>query len=178
MFRAVILFCLIALFPAPAFAQRAPEAGADDFAWEIGLWNTHVQVRAPLEANAAWTSFEGTSEVRPLSNGRANTVDLSLTNAAGGRIEGVALRLFNPQSGQWSINFASMKDGLLTAPVHGRFHDGRGVFHGQDTIDGRVVLVRFVISDVTADSARFEQSYSDDSGESWIDNWIATDTRR
>ena len=138
---------------------------------------SHPLAHGPLEANAAWATFDGTSDIHPLSNGRANTVDLSVANAAGGRIEGVSLRLFNPATGQWSLNFASMRDGLLTAPVYGGFADGRGVFHGQDTVDGRVVMVRFVISDVTADSARFVQSYSADGGVTWIDNWIATDTR-
>lgn len=177
MVRMLFLACLIALCPAAASARQA-HPGADAFAWETGLWDTHVEVRAPLDADAAWTAFDGTSDVHALSQGRANTVDLSLTNAAGGRIEGVSLRLFNPATGQWSLNFASMRDGLLTAPVYGGFVDGHGVFHGQDTVDGRVVPVRFVISGVTADSARFVQSYSADGGQTWIDNWIATDTRR
>lgn len=163
--------------PVSAWAQTAHEA-ANDFNWEIGLWNTHVQLRAPLDANAAWAEFDGTSNVQALSNSRANTVDLSLTNSAGNRIEGVSIRLFNPQTAQWNINYASMRDGALTAPVYGNFHDARGVFYGQDTVDGRAVMVRFVISDVSANSARFTQSYSADGGQTWIDNWVATDTRR
>ena len=178
MLRTLALVCVMMLAPAAVLAQSAPNAGADDFEWEAGLWDTHVQVRGPLDPDAPWTVFDGTSHVRLLSQGRANTVDLSLANAAGARIEGVALRLFNPNSGQWSINFAGMNDGTLTAPVYGGFKDGRGEFYGQDTVDGRVVMVRFVISDVTADSARFVQSWSTDGGQSWIDNWIATDTRR
>jgi hypothetical protein len=178
MLRVLALFCAVMLCSTTASAQTVLNAGAEDFDWEIGLWNTHVEVRAPLDANASWTTFQGTSDVRPLSQGRANTVDLSLTNDAGTRIEGVALRLFNPQSGQWSINFASMRDGTLTAPVYGGFVDGRGEFYGQDMVDGRAVTVRFVISDVTPNSARFVQSYSADGGRSWIDNWIAADTRR
>ena len=178
MLRTLALVCVMMLAPAAVFAQSAPNAGADDFEWEVGLWDTHVQVRGPLDPDAPWTVFDGSSDVRLLSQGRANTVDLSLANAAGARIEGVALRLFNPNSGQWSINFAAMSDGTLTAPVYGGFKDGRGEFYGQDTVDGRVVMVRFVISDVTADSARFVQSWSADGGQSWIDNWIATDTRR
>jgi hypothetical protein len=114
--------------------------------------------------------------VRPLSRGRSNTVELDVKSGER-RIEGVALRLYDPQTHQWSINFASMRDGLLTAPVYGSFSEGRGSFFGQDTVDGRVVLVRFVISDITPTSARFEQSYSNDGGKSWLVNWIATDTR-
>ncbi len=163
--------------PVSAWAQAAHE-GADDFDWEIGPWSTHVQVRAPLDANAAWAEFDGTSDVHALSDSRANTVDLALANTAGNRIEGVSLRLFNPQTGLLNINYASMRDGALTAPFYGSFHEGRGVFYGQDTAGGRAVLVRFVISDVTTNSARFTQSYSADGGQTWIDNWIAVDTRR
>jgi hypothetical protein len=169
--------CVIGLC-APVIASAQVRDGADDFNWEIGVWDTHVQVRAPLDAVAHWTTFDGTSDVHALSGSRANTVDLSLANATGNRIEGVSLRLFNPQTRQWSLNFASMRDGMLTAPVYGQFTDGRGAFYGQDTVDGRVVMVRFVISDITPTSARFVQSYSADGGETWIDNWIATDTRR
>jgi hypothetical protein len=34
-----------------------------------------------------------------------------------------------------------------------------------------------VISDITPDSCRFEQAFSDDGGKTWEVNWIALDTR-
>jgi hypothetical protein len=37
--------------------------------------------------------------------------------------------------------------------------------------------VRFVISDITPNSCRFEQAFSDDGGRNWEVNWIAIDTR-
>ena len=40
-----------------------------------------------------------------------------------------------------------------------------------------ILLVRFVISDSTPDSCRFEQAFSDDGGKNWEVNWIAIDTR-
>ena len=40
-----------------------------------------------------------------------------------------------------------------------------------------MIFVRFVISEVTADSARFEQAFSQDGGRTWETNWIAIDTR-
>lgn len=184
--RSGVLFALlIGLMTAPiaAVAQTdAPRAhqtrdGARDFDWEIGTWTTRVRVRAPLSEDAEWAEFRGTSVVHAFADGRANLVDLDVASGER-RIEAVSLRLYNPQVRQWSLNFASMRDGLLTAPVYGAFAEGRGVFYGQDTSDGRVVLVRFVISDVTANSARFVQSYSADGGQTWIDNWIAVDTRR
>lgn len=171
------LFALLALgwLCAPANAEEVD--GARAFDWEIGAWDTHVRIRAPLSEDATWTEFNGTSIVHAFSQGRANLVELSVANDER-RVEGVSLRLYNPQTHQWSLNFASMRDGQLTSPVFGAFANGRGVFFGQDTVEGRVVLVRFVISDISANSARFVQSYSADGGATWIDNWIAVDTRR
>ena len=110
--------------------------------------------------------------------GRANLVELSV-ESAGGRIEGLSLRLYNPETRQWTLNFAGAASGVLTPPVTGAFDaDGRGMFYGVDTVRGRTVLVRFVISEVTANSARFEQAFSDDGGATWESNWLAVDTRR
>jgi hypothetical protein len=62
--------------------------------------------------------------------------------------------------------------------VIGEFQDGRGLFFGDDTLGGRPIKVRFVISRITANSYRFEQAFSSDGGKSWERNWIAIDTRR
>jgi hypothetical protein len=111
-------------------------------------------------------------------DGRANFVELSVGGSAG-KIEGGALRLYNPQSRQWSLNFASLRNGLLTAPVYGGFDGrGRGTFYGQDMLDGRAILVRFVVTPKSSNEAHFEQAYSADGGATWETNWIAVDTRR
>ena len=168
--------------PPAILAQQSPTGqvrdGSHGFDWEIGAWDTQVRVRAPLSTAETWTEFRGTSIVHGFSNNRSNLVDLAVANTSGGRIEGVSLRLYNPQTQQWSLNFASIRAGILTPPVYGGFANGRGEFYGQDTVDGRTVLVRFVISDITANSAHFEQSFSADGGRTWIANWIATDARR
>ena len=68
--------------------------------------------------------------------------------------------------------------GVLTAPVFGGFDGGgRGVFYGQDTLDGRAIFVRFVITRVSPVETHFEQAYSTDGGRTWEDNWNAVDTR-
>src|ERR1039458_2082280 len=59
----------------------------------------------------------------------------------------------------------------------GEFKNGRGEFFDQETLNGRGIFVRFVISDITPDSCRFEQAFSEDGGKTWEVNWIATDTR-
>jgi hypothetical protein len=154
-----------------------PRDGAHDFDFEVGTWRTHLRrLQGPLSGSTTWVEYAGTSHVRPVLDGRANLVELSVHGPAG-RIEGLSLRLYDPAAGQWSLNFSNVRSGTLSPPVIGAFEDGRGEFYGQDTLDGRAILVRFVISDVTPTSCRFEQSFSADGGRTWEPNWIAVDTR-
>jgi hypothetical protein len=173
---------LLALQPAGALEPRsaphaATHAGQRDFDWETGTWRTHVRRLAkPLSGSKEWIEYAGTSVVREVLDGRANLVELRVEGPAG-RIHGTSLRLYNPQTRQWSLNYASMANGMLSRPVYGGFRDGRGEFYGIEDMDGRAVLVRFVISDVSKDSARFEQAFSVDAGRTWETNWIAVDER-
>ena len=151
--------------------------GQHDFDFEIGTWKTHLRrLVHPLTNSTNWVEYEGTTVVRRVWNGRANLVELE-ADGPGGHFEGLNLRLYNPQSHQWSLNFANSNDGALTQPTVGEFKDGRGEFFDQETLNGRAIFVRFVISDVTPNSCRFEQSFSDDGGKTWEVNWIAIDTR-
>ena len=87
------------------------------------------------------------------------------------------MRLYNPTSHQWSLNWANQKNGHFDVPTIGEFKNGRGEFFDQETLNGRAIFVRFVISDTTPNSCRFEQAFSDDGGKTWEVNWIAIDTR-
>jgi hypothetical protein len=114
--------------------------------------------------------------VRKVWNGRANLVEL-VADGPSGHFEGLSLRLYNPQSRQWSLNFANINGGVMTQPTIGEFKNERGEFFNQETLNGRAIFVRFVISDITPNSCRFEQAFSADWGKTWEVNWIATDTR-
>jgi hypothetical protein len=158
-------------------ASQASRDGSHDFDFEIGEWSTHVKrLQKPLSGSTTWVEYTGTTIVRGVLGRRANLAELAIEGPAG-RIEGAALRLYNPETRQWSVNYFSAADGTLTAPLFGGFHEGRGLFFGQDTFAGRAVLVRFVILKESEDRYRFEQSFSADGGEHWELNWVATDTR-
>jgi hypothetical protein len=151
--------------------------GQHDFDFEIGTWATHLRrLKDPLAGSTDWVEYKGSSVVREIWGGRANLVELDVAGAAG-RIEGLNLRLYRPQSRQWSRTFASSANGLLATPAIGAFEDGRGAFYSQEDVGGRAILSRFVISDITPTSCRFEQAFSDDWGSTWEPNWIAVDTR-
>src|SRR5258708_6238802 len=158
----------------PATAGRD---GQHDFDFEIGIWKSRLRrLVRPLTGSTTWVEMDGTSVVRKVWNGRANLLELEV-DGGGGHLEGLSLRLYNPESHQWSLNFANSGDGALSQPTIGGFKDGRGEFFDQETLNGRAIFVRFVISDITPNSCRFEQAFSKDGGKTWEVNWIATDTR-
>jgi hypothetical protein len=183
----ILTFVVLVLssLPQPGRAQEATQTkpnvssrdGQHDFDFHIGTWKTHLNRRLhPLTGSNTWVEYEGTTVVRKVWNGRANLVELKADGPAG-HFEGLNLRLYNPNSHQWSLNFANINDGILTQPTIGEFKNGRGEFFDQETLNGRAILVRFVVLDITPSSCRFEQSCSDDGGKTWEVNWIAIDTR-
>ena len=160
-----------------AVSVLAQKDGQHDFDFEIGTWKTHLRrLQRPLSGSTNWVEYDGTTVVSKVLDGRANLVELKV-NGPAGRLEGLSLRLYNPQSRQWSLNFANINDGQMTRPAIGEFKNGRGEFYNEDTYNGRAIFVRFVITEIADDQYRFEQSFSADGGQTWEVNWIAIDTR-
>jgi hypothetical protein len=159
-------------------SSTAPQRdGQHDFDFEIGTWKTHLsRLDHPLTGSRTWIELYGTSVVRKIWDGRANMVELEV-DGPNGHVEGLNLHLYNPQSHQWSLNFANVRSGTLSVPTVGEFKNGRGEFYDQEEFNGRMILVRNIWMDITADSCRFEQAFSDDGGKTWETNWIAVDTR-
>jgi hypothetical protein len=160
-----------------AAAAKAPRDGQHDFDFNIGTWKVHVsRLRRPLSGSTDWLEYDGVANVRELWEGRANLLELAVQGQAG-RIEGAGLRLYNPESRQWSLNWASPGAGVMTQPMIGEFKDGRGEFFSHELFEGRGILVRNSFFDISAASARFEQAFSNDGGRTWEANWIMTFTR-
>jgi hypothetical protein len=163
--------------PGPPQGKSTERDGQHDFDFEIGTWKTHLKrLLHPLTGTTTWVEYEGTTVVRKVWNGRANILELEADGPAG-HFLGLNLRLYNPESHQWSLNFSNSASGTLSQPTIGEFKNGRGEFYDQETLNGRAILVRFVISDITPNSCRFEQAFSNDGGKTWEVNWIAIDTR-
>jgi hypothetical protein len=189
--RTYLLACglVVILQPLPVVAQlnsNASEAsqpperdGQHDFDFEIGSWKSHgSRLVHPLTGSKTWAEFNGTSVVRPVWNGRANLVQLEADGPVVGHIENLSLRLYNPQSHQWSLYYSSSKSGTLSVvPTVGKFKNGRGEFFDMELLNGKNILVRNVWSDITPNSCHFEQAFSEDTGKTWEVNWVTTDTR-
>jgi hypothetical protein len=163
--------------PQPPTATPERRDGEHDFDFDLGVWKTHLKrLTHPLSGSSSWVELDGTTVVRKIWDGRANLAELTI-DAAAGNLQVLSLRLYDPQARQWSLNTANARTGTLGAPTIGEFKNGRGEFFDQESINGRTILVRNVWSDITADSCRFEQAFSDDGGKTWEVNWIAVDTR-
>ena len=157
----------------------AEHDGQHDFDFEIGTWKIHLKrLDHRLVGSTNWVEFDGTSVTRKVWDGRSNLEEFEVDSPTG-HIEGMTLRLYDPQSHQWNHNWATSKSGTIGQPTIGEFKNGRGEFFDTEPSgpNGRSILVRFVWSDITPNSAHFEQSFSDDGGKTWEVNWITDQTR-
>jgi hypothetical protein len=85
---------------------------------------------------------------------------------------GMSFRLFDPQTQQWSIYWATNRGGVLQPPVVGAFSGDAGIFEGPDEFEGKPIIVRYTWSRVTTQTPRWEQAFSVDNGKTWETNWI------
>src|SRR6266705_974120 len=118
---------VVMLQPVQGLAQQTPDAvkaglqhpagksdGQHDFDFEIGTWKTHLRrLVHPLTGSTTWVELDGTTVVRKVWNGRANLAELEADSPAG-HLEVLSLRLYDPQSHQWSLNTANSNNGTLS----------------------------------------------------------------
>jgi hypothetical protein len=154
-------------------ALRPLRDGRHDFDFLIGKWKYHLKrLENPLTGSTKWIEFDGVGECRGIWGGKANLDTLDV-NGPTGHIEGLTLRLYNPESRQWSLYWSNAAKGTVDLPTIGSFGpDGRGEFYDQEPYRGRMIFVRYVWSGTTSKSPHFEQSFSDDGGKTWEVNWI------
>jgi len=152
--------------------------GQHDFAFDLGRWKIHLKkLDHPLTGSTTWVEFDGTSVTRRVWNGRSQVEEFETASPSGTHIEGLTLRLYNPQSHQWSLYWANSRDGQLARPMVGEFKNGRGEFYDHEAFNGKMIFVRFVWSETATAKPHFEQSFSEDGGNTWEVNWITDQTR-
>ena len=147
-------------------------ATSHDFDFWMGRWNVrNRRLVRRLAGSDEWDEFDAKVAARPLPGGLGNE-DVFCSDYGGGFV-GMSFRLFDPETGLWSIYWTDTRQaGLLDPPVIGSFSDGIGIFEGDDTFDGRPIRVRFVWSGVDGPTPRWEQAFSEDGGETWETNWV------
>jgi len=157
----------------PAKGHSDPADGRSDFDFFHGRWAvSHRRLQKRLADDTNWDVFGGTCDVRALLGGLGN-VDDNVIELPGGAYRAATVRTFDPATRQWSIWWIDGRNPLvIDVPMRGTFEDGVGTFFCVDVFEGRPIRVRFLWSRITENSARWEQAFSADGGDSWETNWI------
>jgi len=159
---------------APAPTVKADHDGSHDFDFDFGSWKTHSsRLQHPLTGAKDWVETDGLTQVTPVWSGKASLVEFKIDGPEGPD-EALALRVYNPTTKQWSINFATLKGGMLSdVPGIGEAHNGRIDFYDQRRVNGKATLARLSIWSTGANVTQSEQAFSADGGKTWEVN--ATD---
>lgn len=149
-----------------------------DFDFFIGNWQVlNKRLKERFTGSNEWIEFPARIEgSRKLLNGLALTEQM-ITEFDGEYFEGVSMRVFNPATEQWTIYWMDTSHPEMTEQVVGVFKDGKGEFYGEELFKGKTVKLRFIWSEITARSARWEQAYFDETQGAWETNWIMEFTR-
>lgn len=171
--RSIVLLLGASLLSFPSAAEE-PRDASHAFDPEFGNWSIHVRrLLHPLSHANDWATADGTKTVTPTWGGKADVAEVNAEGGAG-HLHFIALRLYNPTTHQWSLNFTSAGEGTFDTPLYGEAHDHDGSveFIGPDVYKGRHILVRFVSREGRKDRASSEQYFSDDGGHTWELNWV------
>jgi hypothetical protein len=146
--------------------------GRADFDFFIGSWKIqHRCLREWLKGSTSWEVFGGTSVARKILGGFGHIEEVTLERASGATEE-VGVRLFDPQTQQWSV-YEADRTGFDPRPVIGTFKDGRIEGYAYAPWEGTYIFRRVIWSEITATSFHWEQAFSADGGQTWETNWIA-----
>lgn len=152
----------------PEIVPYPPEA--HDFDFIHGHWavnNRRLKTRGVGADD--WDVFTSTAFCEPRLDGLANVEQVSCPERGW---MGMAVRVFNRETREWSVWWINSLNGQLQAPVTGRFNAGGCVLQGDDIDGDRPILARYIWSHITPDSARWTQTFSYDEGTNWETNWV------
>ena len=138
-----------------------------------GSWRVHHhRLNTRLARGKDWEDFDGSSNCWAILGGNGNVDDNRLELPAGA-YQATTIRVFDADAVVWRIWWFDARHSQdLDPPVVGAFTDGVGTFFANDTFEGRPIRVRFIWRLITKNSAQWEQSFSDDGGNSWETNWV------
>jgi hypothetical protein len=171
------MLCSVATISKKETPMLPDATGADDFDFFVGDWMIHHhQLRHRLAGDKEWLEFSGTTRMRKILGGLGN-LDETEIRSPRGAYHGATLRLFDPETGSWSIYWLDSRRPAIDTPMRGRFEGGIGYFHADESFEDRPIRVRFIWTPISSVACRWEQAFSPDSGASWETNWIMEFTR-
>jgi hypothetical protein len=131
-----------------------------------------------LTGSDEWVELKGTSACRNIWDDRAQLEEITIINPSDDmRTGALALRIYNRPTREWNLYWANSGSPTVGPPEVGRFENGRGEFFARNSFRGTEIMVRYLWTDLSSGSPRFEQAFSTDDGKTWEPNWIALRTR-
>lgn len=151
--------------------EAAPSRQQHAFAFQTGSWRVeHRKLAQRLAGSDQWIAFGGTCRAWETLAGGGNVEDHVIDDPRGAYRAG-AYRMLDPATDRWSIWWFDPRSPALSPPVIGAFDGPTGLFHADDSFDGRPIQVRFIWRVDDRDHLHWEQAFSDDAGQSWETNW-------
>ena len=159
----------------PATQAAAVSDHSHDFDFIYGKWRMpNRRLVKRFAGSHEWADFITCDEGRPLPGGIGDT-DFWRTNYWKDFV-GVTIRTYDPKGGLWRIYWVDNRfsGGTIGTPVTGRFRGNIGVFYGNDSFNGKPILVRYTWTVNPKGSnvvAKWNQAFSADGGKTWETNW-------
>ena len=153
--------------------------GSHDFDFLVGKWQVHHRLLTQrLVGCTEWKEFEGTCDNENIMGGTAN-FDESAMEFDIGRRNGMTLRLYDANTGEWSLYWAATGSAKFDIPMICSFNEKNGIgeFYAQEIHKGQHVYSRFIWSRISENFCQWEQALSNDGGKTWETNWYMENTR-
>jgi hypothetical protein len=155
-------------------AKPAGAAGSmHEFDFFLGKWKVrHRRLKQRLAGSTDWEEYDGSTHCQSILGGIANFND-SIANRSGATYRSMGLRAFDARTNTWTDWHLDGRDPTKIAlDGVGRFVDGVGIFHCDDTFEGKPIKVRGMFTPLTARSMQWEQAFSPDGGQTWETNYV------
>ncbi|WP_394846269.1 hypothetical protein LZC95_02245 [Pendulispora brunnea] len=160
---------------AQAQVAALPTGDIHDFDWAPGSWTlANRRLKARNVGSHEWEEFPSYNRTSQYLGGMVNIDQMDMPTKG---FSGLTLRVFNPETRQWSIYWINSKVGRMDPPQVGGFTGNRGEFYGEDVDNGHPVKVRYIWTKTGPDTAHWEQAFSYDGGRTWETNWMNDLTR-
>jgi hypothetical protein len=165
---------------APKTLDIKPSATSsqNDFDFLPGKWKVHNRkLKARLAANDQWDEFESELHMRKTLNGLGNVENYYATFNEK-PFEGMAVRLFNPQTKLWTIYWMDSNGPVMDQhPVTGSFENQVGKFFANDLFNDKPIIVLYKWDATDPQHPKWSQAFSADGGKTWEWNWEMVLTR-
>jgi len=147
-------------------------SSSKDFDFLEGKWKVqNRKLKTRLSNSNNWEEFKSTLHMKRALNGMGN-VENYFATFDGKPFEGMAIRLFNPNTKLWIVYWMDTGSIIMDPhPVTGSFENGVGKFYAKDSFNGKPIIVLYQWDARNMEQPIWSQAFSDDNGKTWEWNW-------